>query len=178
MYSDPIINCDYFFNLILFGFDLTALQRVRRSKSASPWCFAVRVTILVRDTFSGNDLQGSFRFFPPGVLILFFCTDGCLRQDLPSYYGSGKKNSLLLYRGGAAVLPVLACYVFLIEPFWLETSLSANRQPQDPPGVSDCSASRLANGCISAITNGTFCAGSWRRNPILFYWPAITSSYL
>ncbi len=117
------------FNLILFALDLTALNRVWRSKSASPWCFVVGVTILAEILLAALISRDRFDFFRLASYIVFL-HGWVFAAGFAVIYRRGRKIPAIISAASAAALPVLAYYAFLIEPFWLETSYRQIASPK------------------------------------------------
>lgn len=118
-----------FFNFILFVLDLTALYRVKRSISASPWCFAVRVTILAEILLAAMISRDRFDFIRLASYIVFL-HGWVFAAGFTVIFWRKRIRLALMCGASAAALPVLVYYVFLIEPFWLETSYRQIASPK------------------------------------------------
>jgi predicted MPP superfamily phosphohydrolase len=110
-----------FFNFLLFVLDLTALYRVKRSISASPWCFVMRVTILAEILLAAMFAKDHFDFTRLAAYIVFL-HGWVFAVGFAAIFWRKRIKLAVMCGASAAALPVLAYYVFLIEPFWLETS--------------------------------------------------------
>jgi predicted MPP superfamily phosphohydrolase len=109
------------YNFVLFALDLTALYRVSRLKSALPWCFAVRVTILAEILLTAVLSRDRFDLCRLGCYLVFL--HGCVFAAGFAVLLWRERKKLAIISGlCAAALPVLAYYAFLVEPFWLETT--------------------------------------------------------
>jgi uncharacterized protein len=118
-----------FFNIILFVLDLAALYWVRRSKSASPWCFVMRVTILAEILLAAMFSRDRFDFTRLTAYIIFL-HGSVFAAGFVVILFRERKRLAIICGAIATALPVLAYYVFLIEPFWLETSYRQIASPK------------------------------------------------
>jgi uncharacterized protein len=118
-----------FFNIILFVLDLAGLHWTKRSKSASPWCFVMWVTILAEILLAATFSRDRFDFARLMAYIVFL-HGWVFAAGFAVILWQTRMRLAVMCGACAAALPVLAYYVFLIEPFWLETSYRQIASPK------------------------------------------------
>ena len=118
-----------FFNFILFVLDLAALYWVRRLKSASPWCVVMWVTILAEILLAAMFSRDHFDFARLASYIVFL-HGSVFAAGFAVILFRERKKLAILCGASAVALPVLAYYVFLIEPLCLETSYRQITSPK------------------------------------------------
>ncbi len=116
------------YNLIVLAIDLVALFRVSQSKSAPSWCLVVTVAILAEMLVAAFFAKDRFDLCRLGCYLVFL-HGFVLSAGFALIVWPERKKTAVSSVLCAAGLPVLAYFVFLVEPFWLEVTY---RQIADP----------------------------------------------
>ena len=118
-----------FFNLILFVLDLAALYHVRRLRTALSVCFILPAVVLVEILLAGMISRDRFDFIRL-VSYIVFLHGWVFSAGFAVIFWRKRTILAVMCGASAAVLPVMVYYVFLIEPFWLETSYRQIASPK------------------------------------------------
>jgi uncharacterized protein len=109
------------YNLTLLAIDLVVLYQVRALKHAAAWFLTVFITMVVEITTAGVFTLHHFSFLKLAAYAVFL--HGFILLAGSAIILWRRKRIFAVFLGiSSVVITVLAYYVFLIEPVWLEVT--------------------------------------------------------
>ena len=109
------------FNIIILFIDLIAIYGLRRSKSAVRWAAVLMLALLAEIFIAAALARDRFDLGRLGCYLIFL--HGCvLSAGFGIIVWPKRRKTAILSGICAAGLPILAYYVFLLEPYWLDVT--------------------------------------------------------